>query len=180
MNAHPTGSKMNVESADSVDLNLVNMWLKIDPIRWKAGEAAGLFAGLVTLVFAMIVSALAGYEFLFPAKLLATIVSGPAATSVNAGFGSVLTGVVVLEGLCLVLGLVFAHFVFTNSLQALLLMGLVWATFSWIFIWNLFFQSFRGILWAQIPSGAVFPICIVFGLALTSVAFFDRAFRGTR
>jgi hypothetical protein len=51
-------------------------------------------------------------------------------------------------------------------------MGLVWGTFSWIFLWNLFMQSFRTIYVAQIPSASVFAIWMTFGISLTSLAFF--------
>lgn len=34
---------------DGDDLNLVEIWLRRDPIRWAAGILAGLFAGVSTL-----------------------------------------------------------------------------------------------------------------------------------
>ncbi|MCM2276922.1 MAG: hypothetical protein NDJ89_02455 [Oligoflexia bacterium] len=158
-------------------MNLIETFLRRDPTRWIAGALAGAFAGLIALVFAMLVAAVGGQEFWFPVKLMATIVLGPEATYLGAHFGAILGGLLVFEVLSVIFGVLYANFARTNSLQALLLIGLVWGTFSWIFLWNLFLQSFRPILAAEVSSAAAFPVCLVFGVALTSVAFFDRVIR---
>lgn len=171
-------SANNNFTAESGDINIVELWLRRDNARWMAGIAAGIVAGLVALVFAMVLSSIGGREFFFPAKLMATSILGAQATEFNAGFGTVLAGLIVYEALCAFFGFVFAHFTATNSLPALLGVGLAWGAFSWIFIWNLFLQSFSTFLNAGVGSGAVFFVCMVYGVALTSVAFFDRALRG--
>lgn len=160
-----------------MEYNLVEMWLRRDPIRWVAGVLAGLLAGTLTLGFAGWVAQQSGFEFFFPVKLMATTVLGPSATAFDAPINSIYLGAGVFYALAALLGFVFAHFTGVNSLYALLPMGLVWGIFSWIFIWNLFLQSFRPIFAAQLSSGLVLPICLVFGLSLASVAFFDRVMR---
>lgn len=160
-----------------MEYNLVEMWLRRDPIRWVAGAMAGLLAGAVAMCFAMGMATSYGFESSFPAKLIGTILLGPSATETGIDQGATV-GWVLFESLCLILGVIYAHFVGTNSLKALLPMGGVWGIFSWIFIWNLFLQSFKPIYAAQVPSASVFPICILFGFSLASVSLFDRILRG--
>lgn len=160
------------------DMNIVALWLRCDKTRWVAGAAGGLFAGLVAIFFAMVMAVLGGKEFWFPVKLIASIVLGPSATVLGFHFGAIAVGCAVFEALAMFWGVVYAHFAPTNSLSALLGVGATWAAFSWIFIWNLFLQSFKPIFNAQVSSGAAFAICMVYGLSLTAVAFFDRVLRG--
>ncbi len=160
------------------DYNLVETWLRKDPSRWAAGFLAGLFAGVVALGLASIISVMAGKEFTFAVKLMATPLLGSFATEAGTQAAAVIAGFILFEAICAFWGLVFAHFTQTNHLSSLLAMGLVWGLFSWIFIWNLFLQSFDPIFWAQISAGAVFPICLAYGISLTSVAFFDRIMGG--
>ena len=162
-----------------MEYNLVEMWLRKDPIRWISGALAGLFAGLVALGVAMSLASSGGYEPSFPIKLIGTILLGPSATEMGVGSSAVFAGLALFEGLCLFLGVVFSHFTGSNSLAALVPMGLVWGTFSWIFIWNLFMQSFHSIFAAQISSAVVLPVCLAFGIALSVVALFDRVLRGS-
>src|SRR4051812_26042504 len=109
--------------------NLVENWLRRDPIRWISGALAGLFAAIVTMGVAMILSAASGYQTSFPLKLIGTIVLGPDSTDMTYSRG-VLIGAVLLILLCVFLGFVFAHFVYTNSIRALSAMGVVWGIFS--------------------------------------------------
>lgn len=169
---------MHAQIDTTGDINIVALWLRKDTTRWTAGILGGLMAGAVAMAFAMILSSIGGREFWYPAKLMAAIVSGPEATALGAHFGAILGGFVVFEILCAFFGFVYAHFTVTNHLPALLGMGLVWAAFSWIFIWNLFLHSFKVIFNASLPSVAALAVCLVYGLALTSVSFFDRAMRG--
>lgn len=162
-----------------MEYNLVEMWLRKDPIRWISGVFAGLLAGIVAMGIAMLISKGAGMDLWFPVKLMGTIVLGPSATDMYSSFG-IFPGVLLFETLCAFFGFVYAHFTGTNCLGALVPMGLVWGTFSWIFIWNLFMQSFQPIFAAQIPSGPVLFICWAYGLTLASVAFFDPILRRTR
>ena len=174
MNPSPMSSAID---PDDNDMNLVEIWLRKDPPRWIAGVLAGLLAGAVAMAVAGLISRAAGFQMLFPLKLMATPFCGPAATDLDAGIGTVLVGLALIETICAFWGFVFAHFTGTNSLSALLAMGIVWAAFSWVFLWNLFFQSWKPIFAAQIPAGVVFPVCLAYGISLCSVAFFDRMIR---
>ena len=165
------------------DLDIVAPWLKFDSTRWMAGAAAGMFAGIVALVFGGILSKVGGMEALFPVKVMALPILGSSATELGVSGGAllaVIVGLVTFEALCAFLGAVFAHFVFSNASGPLLGMGFTWGAFSWIFINNLFSQSFLDIRAANLSRGAGFGFWMVFGLSLTSVAFFDRMLRGTR
>lgn len=161
------------------DINLVATWLEADKVRWAAGIAAGLFAGLVALGFAGILAMAGGMEFWFPVKLMGTAIIGPYATELGPNFSGIFAGLVLVEVLGAFWGFVYAHFVKTSSLGALLAMGLVWGVFGWIFHWNLYFHSIKTILASNVSPAAAFPVFLAYGLSLTSVAFFDRAFRGS-
>src|SRR5947209_5848509 len=137
--------------------NLVENWLRRDPIRWVSGSLAGIFGAIVATIFAMFLSVSSGLQSWFPLKLLGTILMGASATDVDLTQGAVYGGVL-FAVVSAFLGMVFAHFVYTNVLQERLIMGVVWGVFSWIFLWNLFMQSFKPIYAAQIPSTAVFPV----------------------
>jgi hypothetical protein len=160
-----------------MEYNLVEIWLRWDPARWAAGVLASLFAAALTMATAMVVANLAGYEIWFPLKLMATPVLGSVATEIGWNNQSICSGALVITSICLFWGVIYAHFTGTTSLKALLPMGLVWGAFSWIFLWNLFFQSFKTIRAAQMSSGALFPVCMVYGLGLASVAIFEPLFR---
>jgi hypothetical protein len=159
------------------DIDLVATWLVADKTRWAAGIAAGLFAGLVALAFAGVLAIAGGTEFWFPVKLMGTWVTGPSGTEFGPHLGNIFAGLVIVELLSTFWGFVYGHFVKTNSLGALLAMGLVWGIFGWIFHWNLYFHSIRTILASNVSAATALPIFIVWGLSLTSVAFFDRALR---
>lgn len=163
-----------------MEYNLVEMWLRRDPIRWVAGILAGLFSGAITLAFAMAVAKAGGLENWFPIKLFAATVLGPSALDIGPNQSVIVTGIILFEVLAAFLGAVFSHFVGTNLMKALLPMGLVWGIFTWIFIWNLFLQSSKPVYHAHVPSGPAFPVCILLGLGMASVAFFDRALRGSK
>ncbi len=159
-----------------MEYNLVEIWLRKDPVRWLAGVLGGLFAGGVAMAVAIGISTYLGWDPLFPLKLLGTPILGAASTDLQSSQG-VTVGALVIEGICVFWGVVFAHFTGTNSIRALLAMGVAWGAFSWIFIWNLFLQSFKPIFAARIPAGPAFPVCMAYGLALASVALFDRMLR---
>jgi hypothetical protein len=165
-----------MDTTADVDANLVENWLKRDPSRWVAGALAGIFAGLISAAFAGVLAIAGGYEFWFPLKAVATPFFGGAATEYS-NSQALLVGFVAYEALCAFLGLVYAHFTATNALGPLLGMGFVWGVFSWIFISCLFAQSFRAFSALNISKGILFPIDLVFGLSLTSVAFFDKLVR---
>jgi hypothetical protein len=93
---------------------------------------------------------------------------------------TLIAGFFSFEALAAFFGFVFSHFVFTNRLSMLVGMGFAWAGFSWVFIVNLFSPSFRDIFVSDFSRGGAFGVCCAYGLALTSVAFFDRVLRGSR
>jgi hypothetical protein len=161
-----------------MEQNLVEMWLRRDPVRWISGVLAGLLAGVIAMSVAGALACAFGFEAWFPVKLMGTVILGPSATETGNGMKSIYAGGAVVEGICLFFGFVYAHFTGTNRIGPLLAMGLVWGVFSWIFIWNLFLQSFRSIFVAAVPSSLAFPVCIAFGLSLASVSLFDRMLRG--
>lgn len=161
------------------DLNVVEIWTRVDPVRWIAGALAGLLAGTIALLFAMAIATAAGREIWFPVKLLATTVLGPTATSFDSGQGAIAMGLVVFEGICTFWGVVYAHFTGTNSLASLLPMGLVWTALLWVFNWCLFLQSFRPVYVTATPYSVAFAVCLVYGISLCSVAFFDQLIRGS-
>ena len=156
--------------------NFVENWLRRDPTRWMSGALAGLLSAVTATLLGMILSSSAGLQSWFPLKLFGTILLGPEATDINFALGAV-AGAIILGMVSIVLGVVFSHFVYTNALNSLLAMGLVWGLFSWIFIFNLFMQSFKPIFAAQVPATAAFPVCLIFGLTMASVGFFDRLLR---
>jgi len=173
MNSHAPGNETPEE-----DFNLVAMWLRKDPCRWAAGALAGIFAGLIMLAFAGLLTSAGGGDFWYAAKAGALPFLGGPATEYGMHTGAIIVGVVAIEALAALLGVLYSHFVGTNSFAALLPMGLVWGIFSWIFIFNLYSQAWRDVHAAEIPSGPAFFVLLVFGISLTSVAFFDRALRG--
>lgn len=162
---------------DQGDMNIVEIWLRNDPIRLFAGAFGGLVAGVVAMAVAMFLAQKGEYEVWFPVKLMATMVLGAGATEIGMNQTHILAGVGVISALCMFWGVIYAHFTGTNSMKALLPMGLVFGIFSWIFLWNLFFQSFKPIFAAQIPSAPVLAICVAYGLSLSLIGMIDPFFR---
>lgn len=167
-------------SDEDGEMNLVEMWLRRDPKRWIAGALAGILAGTVAMAFGVILSLAVGYEPWFPLKVPAVIFLGGSATEYGLNFGVMVLGFVIFEVLATFLGVLYAQATQTNYLPALLGVGFIWGVFTWIFIFNLYIQSWTQIFALQLSSGGTFFVAMVFGLALTSVAFFDRALRGGR
>lgn len=159
------------------DIDLVAMWLKYDRTRLVAGAMGGLTAGLVALAFAMILASIGGYEFWMPAKFPALPFLGNEATAFGFNIKALAVGVFVHELLAMILGMVYAHFTVTNSLLPLLGAGFVWGTFSWIFIFCLYVQSFREISAMQLSRGAALFVMLVYGFSLVSVGTFDKMLR---
>ena len=159
------------------DINLIELWLRKDPTRLMAGAMAGLFAGLLSICVAGLMAKSGGSEFWFPIKVAALPVLGGSATEYGMHMKAIVLGLVIHEFISMVLGMIYSHFVATNAMPALLGGGFVWGIFSWIFIQNLFIQSFTDVFAAHLSSGAAFLPLMIFGLSLSSVAFFDRAIR---
>ncbi len=176
-----------MKSADSTavkhmddDMNLVELWLRKDRKRWIAGLMAGLFAGLVAIGFSMILAVVSGNNVMLPIQIGAMPFLGYEAGDHAAGATTLIVGLVALEFLAGFLGVLYAHIAPTNSVTALLGVGFIWGAFSWIFIFNLFMNSWQAVSWRQISPGASFFVAMVFGFSLVSVAFFDRMIRGGR
>jgi hypothetical protein len=159
------------------EMNLVDKWSRIDPTRWIAGVMAGILAMVIAMVLAGVFAKAGGMDFLFPVKLMATPIMGASATEFAAGIGAIIVGAIVLAFIGGFWGFVYSHFVFSNSMSALLPMGLVWAIYLWIFNWNLYLQSFKTISVTDLPRSLVFFVCLAYGFSLSSVTFFDRAIR---
>ncbi len=159
------------------DIDLVAYWTKKDPARWIAGVMAGLLAGIVAMAFAGVLGIVGGGDVLIGVKVGALPIMGGKALEAGVHMPTLIAGFVTLEALAAFLGFVFAHFAFTNRLSMLFGMGLTWAAFTWVFIINLFSQSFRDVFVADFSRGGAFFVCCAFGLSLTSVAFFDRLVR---
>lgn len=160
------------------EINLVQLWLRVDVSRWIAGALGGIFAALIAAGFAGIMVQAKGGEFLFPVKFLALPFMGNAATEMGMHMGAIIGGLIVLAVVSSILGVLYAHFTVGNNKAALWGGGFVWGTFSWIFINNLFIQSFKDVRAANISNGSAFFVLMIFGFSLTSVGFFDRMIRG--
>jgi hypothetical protein len=177
VSSNNTAARSQVSYPGDYDGNIVALWLRKDPTRWVAGIFAGAFAGAIALTVACFLAQSSGKEFWFPAKLLSTFILGSVGTDNHLTKG-LIVGLLVWEALAVFWGFVYSHFVATNAIGGLLPMGLVWGIFLWIFNWNLYLQSVLPIRWAAVPSGAAILICVIYGLSLSSVGFFDRVFRG--
>jgi hypothetical protein len=158
------------------DINIVENWLRCDPKRWAAGVISGIVSIWVAFALGGALAASSGLQSTFPVKLIGTIIVGPRATDYHLAQG-LIAGAILVTLLGAFLGFLYAHFVYSNSLKALLPMGLVWGLFSWIFIWNLFMQSFKLIFAAQVPSNGAMPVCLAFGLGLSCIKIVDKAIR---
>ena len=165
-------------SAQGNDINLVEIWLRRDPVRWVAGICAGILAGAIALAFGVVLSSLFGADPCYVARIPAIPFLGPEALE-YANIKAVWVGVIVFELFGAFLGMIYAHFTGTNSIPALFGVGVTWGIFGWIFISNLYTPAWRIVFAAQIPSGAAIFFWLVFGISLTSVAFFDRTLRGS-
>ncbi len=163
-----------------MDVNIVALWLKRDPVRWLAGCFSGLTAGGVAISVAVFLAqALGDPDCWLPVKLMGTVLLGSKATEFGQSEG-IRAGILVFESLALFWGVIYAHFTSVNSMKVLIPVGWVWGILSWIFSWNLFLQSFPEISVAHLPSAGALVVFLCYGLALPSVAFFDRGLRFLR
>ena len=156
------------------DINIVALWLRKDPSRWLAGVLAGIFSCIIMLCFSALLSFVFGKDPLLAVKLIGIPVIGAQALAIGFHLKAIVVGFVLWFLLCGFLGFIYAHFTQTNSLTALVGVGITWGAFSWIFIYNLFSNSFRELMVSKPSAGVAFLVCMVFGLSLTSVAFFHR------
>lgn len=175
---NPSTSSSNVPHEEG-EMNLIGTWLVFDLPRLIAGAMAGVTAGLVAWVFAGILALAGGYEFWYPFKIpAAPILQNDAMT-----YGitlAILLGTFVMCAISAVLGMVYSHFVKSNRWDALLGAGFMWGTFSWIFINNLFVNSFQNIRELDLPKGAAFFVLLVFGFSLASLRLYDHLICGRK
>ncbi len=162
-----------------MDSNLVDKWLRFDPVRWVSGIISGVFAGFVAAGVASIVAKSMGLGSLFPLKYMALPVLGAGALESGFHLSAVIAGAAVLMSICGFWGLIYSHFTFTNAKGSLFGMGIAWGLFSWIFLNNLYSPSFRDIFAVQFSNWWALLFCLTYGVSLMSVAFFDRFFRGS-
>jgi hypothetical protein len=160
------------------DINIVALWLRFDLPRLMAGAMAGAFAGVIMAIAAGVFARLGGHEFLYPVKVAALPILGNGATNYGMHIPAITLGFVVHEAICVVLGMVYAHFTQTNKLLPLIGAGFMWGTFSWVFIQNLFVRSFLEVRTEELPSGVAFFVLLIFGFSLVSVRIFDRMICG--
>ena len=159
------------------DIDMVATWLQADRTRWMAGVITGAIAGCIALIVAGILAVMNGSEFVYPIKLMATMVLGFEATDLTAGLSTLVVGFLVFEAITAFWGFVYSHFVRAQSFGGLFVMGAVWGFFSWVFQWNLFFHSFKPILYSGVEASAAFVVCMAYGLSMSLIGSIDRALR---
>lgn len=174
------GSHASTRHYNEEDPNIVSMWLQIKPRRWVAGVVAGVVAGFVFHAVGFVLSSMGRLDPLFSVKVAALPVLGSRALDLGASGIAIITGLVMTGIVTGILGLAFAHFTLSNRIRTLLAMGVVWGVFGWIFIMNLFIQSFHDVSALRLSNGATFAACLGFGIGLVSLAATDRIFGGTR
>jgi len=161
----------------NAEWNIVDLWLRKDPVRWLAGAFAGLFAAIIIMVFAMLYCKSHGVDIWAPLKFPAIPVLGGAALEVGFQIKAIVLGGLMFVVLALVLGVFYAHMTAVNHMGALFGVGITWGVFSWIFIGNLFSSSFREMFVVDVPKNISFLAWVIFGLSLMSVSFFDKKLR---
>jgi len=163
--------------SNTEEVNLVEIWLRKDPIRWLAGAMGGAFAGFIMLLTSSVICLFTGPEFWYPVKVPLVPFIGAQAMELGMNPTILMMGFAVHEALCMFLGIAYAHFTGTNKTSALLGVGLAWGLFSWVFINNLFTPSFREVYVLSNSPGVAFFLCVLFGLTLSSVGKFDQMLR---
>jgi hypothetical protein len=149
------------------------LWSQWRTPRIIAGVFAGIVAGTAMQIAGMIYCSIRGWDIFMPGKISALPWLGREALQ----FGSVhalVVGLIAFYALAIVLGMAYAHFTGNNHRGVRFGMGVVWATWGWVFITCLFSPSFQAYQEADIPRGAMFFAWLVFGLSLSSVAWFDK------
>lgn len=173
---NPTQAQTQAHELEEGEMNLVAEWLRVDPTRWIAGAIAGVFAGVMMLALGMVFATAFGQEAMYPFKVAAVPFLGGHATDLTNG-SAIFIGLLAQSFFSGIWGVIFSHFVFTNSRAPLLAMGLVWGIFNWIFVHNLFMRAFPDYLALDISSGVTIFCDLFWGISLTSVAVFDRMLR---
>ena len=155
------------------EFNVVALWTKFRGARIRAGALAGIFAGAMMQLFGVVFCAISGRDLLLPFKISALPYLGNSAIAYGSVPGLVV-GLIAFYTLAIILGTTYAHFTGTNHKGVRFGIGVTWGIWGWIFITCLFSPSFRAYHEAEIPRGPMFFAWLVFGLGLTSVAWFDK------
>lgn len=163
-----------------MEFNLVEIWLRKDPVRWVAGVMAGLFAALVMLMSTVICAKMHHSDPLFLIKAFAVPFFKGAAMEEGFHLPVIMAGATTYILLSAVLGVFYAQMTGTNHMGGLFGVGITWGAFAWVFINNLFSGAFRETIALNLNKGAGFFAWMLFGISLMSVAAFDRMFRGSK
>ena len=155
------------------EYRVVEMWSQPRLARLRAGAMAGIVAGVAMLLFGMIYCLIRGIDVMAPMKISALPFLGNPAMAYGSASG-LAVGLIAFFSMASVSGMVYAHFTGVNNRKGLLGVGITWAAFSWVFLSCLFLPANRAYYAADIPKGVMFFAWIVFGLSLSSVAWFDK------
>ena len=160
---------------DSIEgeYNLVQMWTDIRAARLKAGAMAGIFAGVMSIIFGSIFCVIKDLDPTIPMRIMGLPYIGNVAMTYGGSYG-IVVGLISLFSIAIFLGVAYAHFTGVNNKKALFGMGLTWGVYGWIFITCLFMPANRNYYAAEIPRGVMFFAWLVYGISLMSVAWFDK------
>ncbi|MBS1959423.1 MAG: hypothetical protein JST80_08130 [Bdellovibrionales bacterium] len=156
------------------EYNLVETFCNFRAVRLKAGVLAGIFAGVMMIIFGMIYCATQGIDITAPMKIAGLPILGNEALQYGSA-KAIIVGLAAFFAYSIFHGMTYAHVTGKNHKGALFGMGLTWAAWSWVFVTCLFMPAFQHYYEAEIPRGVMFFAWIVWGQSLRSVAWFDKS-----
>lgn len=168
----------NAEDLEN-DVNMVSLWLVPDKTRWVAGIISGWIAAVIAMSVGGIFSVTHGLQFLFPWKLMGTILLGRTATDYTSTAG-LIAGIFMTLLILGFWGFVYGQFVRWNTRWAFFGMGFTWGMFLWVFNWNLMLHSFKDISAANVPPGPALAVCLAYGWSMSIIGIIDPLFKGKR
>lgn len=148
------------------ETSITHIWNRFH-VRWLlCGGAAGIGAGLVMLVVAILLGLESLGEWSQPMKLLAAGIFGPDATYYGPLGEPGLYGTSLHLSLSLLYGMLFAQLVDEKSRKrSIIVLGLVTSFIIWIFGSLLFMPSFNRTLAGILPARVGLLLHLVFGLS---------------
>jgi hypothetical protein len=155
------------------DAPIVEHWLKFHPQRFFLGGLSGILAAWGALIVGGLLCLFSEMDPFTPATVLGTILLGSKSMTIGSTTGLV-AGLLVAALIGGFWGLVYAQMTYTNRFFPLLLVGLTWGIYSWIFTWNLFLQSFLDVYSAELPTSAALLVCLAYGFFLTMLGPLDE------
>lgn len=161
------------------DVNMVSLWLTPDKTRWVSGIISGWIAAAIAMCVGGIISVAHDLQFVFPVKLMGTVLLGRSATDYTSSSGF-LAGLIVVGFILGFWGFVYGHFVRSNSKWAFLGMGFTWGIFLWVFNWNLTLHSFKNLSAANVTPGAALAVCMAYGWGMSVIGIVDPILKGKR